>query len=1332
MIRRLIPALVLCSVSALGLLAADPDPAVAAERIVRASGVPGGLVLHVGAGDPKAFCRMTAALRIDDRFVVHGLYGGTGELDDVRRELRRVTDSGAVTVDALTSDALPHADNLVNLVIVSNADCQLPNGEIERVLAPRGVVLLPRQITSAPERLFASDTRMSAVALAKAGHAILRENWIAFTKPVPPDIDDWTHLLYDAGNNAVSGDTTVAPPHRMRWVAAPLNARHHESLGSVSVVVSAAGKLFYIIDEAPVASILLPPAWALVARDAFSGVVLWKRTIPRWENHLRGFRSGPPELSRTLVATDDRLFVTLAQRAPLTALDPATGKALRRYPETEGAEEILLRGGVLYLATRNSGGDPKGGRGLMAVEAGTGRVLWQRNETNPLPMSLAATDGRVVYMEATAVVSLDAATGKEHWRMPRAVDPKRPGWSAPTVVLHDDVVLVADRWPKFKSTKDEVTGKPIAGWLAREGWTGDLIAYAAATGSELWRCPCAEAYHAPPDVFVIDGLVWVGQSRSRTGPDFVAARDLHTGEVKRELDTSKAWDTTMPHHRCHRNRATARYIIAGRTGVEFIDVANGASSRHHWTRGTCQFGTLPANGLLYVPPHSCACYIEGKLTGFLALAPKGSKRRRVDPSKRGEVEGPNRLEKGPVYASPIRPSAIGHQHSADWPTHRGDAARSAFASQTVPGALGVLWEADIGGRLSSPVVAEGKAFVTSVDAHTVHALAASSGLPAWRFVAGGRVDSPPTVSRGRVVFGAADGTVTCLRIRDGDRVWRFRVSPEERRIMAFGQLESAWPVHGSVLIQDDRVYFVAGRSSYLDGGLMLYCIDLTSGKLLARRSVYTRNKDTGEQPDEPIMFEMPGALPDVLAAQGDVVAMRHLVFDRNTLEPRPPVKHVYSPAGFLNGDWWHRTYWIDGHHFYSGYIGWYFAGREAPAGRLLAFTKSTLYGYGYAPAYYRGARERKYHLFAMDRSAQPTQPPPDYKRANRAYPHGGVGQFSPSFAWTRRVPLLVRSMVLTPDRLLVAGPPETALTERGIFDGENGARLAVVSTKDGATQGEYKLASLPVYDGMAAAGGRLFVSLQDGRLLCAGAGGRQTPALSRIKPLEERLPTLRVEPARGLAGYWKLDEGLGDMARDSSGGKHTGVVAGDWVKGDFGTCVRVRGVPSAVTLPDGPHLRPGAGSFSLEMWVCLEAHDCRLLGKEAFPKNWWVVNVLSDGRAEFVMGCGKGSGQQVRAATKAALPLDAWVHVAYVVDREAQTVLRYINGQRDGTTQIPADLAKTAFDVKGSDLRIPAQHKPFRGLFDEFKFYHRALSSDDVQAAYRTAQAKRTSVECEK
>ena len=161
----------------------------------------------------------------------------------------------------------------------------------------------------------------------------------------------------------------------------------------------------------------------------------------------------------------------------------------------------------------------------------------------------------------------------------------------------------------------------------------------------------------------------------------------------------------------------------------------------------------------------------------------------------------------------------------------------------------------------------------------------STGKPAWSYTAGGRIDSPPTIWQGRALFGSADGWVYCLRAADGALAWRFLAAPSDCRIAYFDQLESAWPVHGSVLVRDGTVYAAAGRSSYLDGGIRLVRLDLATGRKLAERQIYSRDPRTGEQPAEPIIFEMPGAQNDVLSCDGEALYMRHLAFDPQDLHP---------------------------------------------------------------------------------------------------------------------------------------------------------------------------------------------------------------------------------------------------------------------------------------------------------------------------------------------------------------------------------------------------------------------------------------------------------------
>jgi outer membrane protein assembly factor BamB len=90
--------------------------------------------------------------------------------------------------------------------------------------------------------------------------------------------------------------------------------------------------------------------------------------------------------------------------------------------------------------------------------------------------------------------------------------------------------------------------------------------------------------------------------------------------------------------------------------------------------------------------------------------------------------------------------------------------------------------------------------------------------------------------------------------------------------------------------------------------------------------------------------------------------------------------------------------------------------------------------------------------------------------------------------WSKRLPLRPKAMVVAGDLLFVAGPPDPAAPEQALaaLEGKRGARLWVVQAGEGTTLAKYDLDSPPVYDGMAAAAGRLFVSTKNGRVLCFG------------------------------------------------------------------------------------------------------------------------------------------------------------------------------------------------------------------------------------------------------
>ena len=206
--------------------------------------------------------------------------------------------------------------------------------------------------------------------------------------------------------------------------------------------------------------------------------------------------------------------------------------------------------------------------------------------------------------------------------------------------------------------------------------------------------------------------------------------------------------------------------------------------------------------------------------------------------------------------------------------------RSGCSPAELAAQLAPRWQAKIGGRLSSLTAADGKLFVASIDRHTVSALAADSGRTAWTFTAGGRVDSPPTISQGLALFGCADGWVYCLRASDGTLAWRYRAAPADDKLMAFNQVESVWPLHGSILVHKRAACCLAGRNMFLDGGMRLLRLDAPTGTPLSETVLDDKDPRTGKNLQTLMAGKaIPVANADLLSCDGRYVYMAAQRFD---------------------------------------------------------------------------------------------------------------------------------------------------------------------------------------------------------------------------------------------------------------------------------------------------------------------------------------------------------------------------------------------------------------------------------------------------------------------
>ena len=1025
-----------------------------ARQILDSTGFSGGLVVHVDCGDGV----LTAALRANDHTIVHGLDRDPVDVSAARKHIRSMGNYGTVSIERWQGPGLPYADNTVNLLVAAEGT-EISREEMMRVLCPGGQGLV----------LGRSSEDSAAPTLTK------------FSKPWPSELDQWTHFLHDPGNNAVAKDQVVGPPGRMQWMAGPVWSKEHDVTPSVFSPVSCGGRLFYILNEGPVCTIGegVPDRYSVVARDAFNGIVLWKRPMTDWFSTRVIWGHIPMHSQRRLVAVGDRVYVTLGLQAPVTALDAVTGEVVQEYAGTEHTSEIVSSNGRLALVTRKMygldgllagrdgnrfrkgyTGPQEGSDEVLVVGEATGECLW-RSRRRCMPMTLAVVGQRVLFAEKESVACLDLDTGEPLWTVPLA--------DVRTLVVEGETVFGATADPKKVS----------------------LTALDLATGERLWSreggsLPNFLFFFGPLDVFVARGLVW-GMAEGlewnkRPGSGHVLGLDPRTGEVRQRIPLSGAF-TTEHHVRCYKGKATEDYLLFNKRGIEFINLVKDEApvpNSYQWVRGTCRYGILPCNGLIYAPPHACACFPGAKVDGFWALASSPPAWTVPDEA----VAGVSRLTKGPAYGKSGKVAGEGDltKRVREWPTYRHDEQRSGCTASLVPADPRVAWEVELDCRPTSPVVAEGVVLAAATDEYTLHAWDAKKGAHLWSYTAGGRIDSPPTVHDGTAIFGCRDGFVYCVRLGDGELVWRFRAAPRERRVTAFGRMESAWPVHGSVLVNDGVAYFAAGRSSFLDGGIYVYGVEARTGEL--RFETRLSGPDPQAETSRVSSGRMPGAVPDIMSCDDTGLYLRHVKLDWQLTPPAPEqfnwgIKgetRLLAGSGFLDDTLFNRTTWR--------------YGIRVDRSQMLAIDGTDVYGVRvYDGISWNCAIHHVgdgHLVFRQDVGKPVPRPrPEERKRLNRI-------PFE-RYAWHTRVPLRVSAMLVAgapAKRLVVAGVPDRLAEDDPLayLEGRRGAKLLILDAETGEQAVEVGLEAPPVWDGMAAAYDRLYVATAGGKLVCLAEG----------------------------------------------------------------------------------------------------------------------------------------------------------------------------------------------------------------------------------------------------
>jgi hypothetical protein len=296
-----------------------------------------------------------------------------------------------------------------------------------------------------------------------------------------------------------------------------------------------------------------------------------------------------------------------------------------------------------------------------------------------------------------------------------------------------------------------------------------------------------------------------------------------------------------------------------------------------------------------------------------------------------------------------------------------------------------------------------------------------------------------------------------------------------------------------VLVLNGTVYCAAGQSSYLDGGLRLVGLDAKTGALKHERRIASdpRKQD--------------GCMPDVLLSDGESIIMRKKRFDLSLEDYKSKTAVITSTTGLLEDTWGHRWTWDLA---------------KGINGKLLAYNDETVCGvqnfYNFLkkdktmqPDTHTGHLHQKYarykpedfpigtRLFGQD-NVRPVKTEQEKAQAKAAAEEAGKKKkkrkkkSKPSknplanhnHKWDQTLPFQFRTLALTDGLVVGAGWKDSVKTMGLEPKGGPGSALMLVQPGDGKILKQVPIDAEPVFDGMAAAYGKIYLPLKNGKVEC--------------------------------------------------------------------------------------------------------------------------------------------------------------------------------------------------------------------------------------------------------
>ncbi|HYF50103.1 MAG TPA: PKD domain-containing protein [Planctomycetota bacterium] len=199
-----------------------------------------------------------------------------------------------------------------------------------------------------------------------------------------------------------------------------------------------------------------------------------------------------------------------------------------------------------------------------------------------------------------------------------------------------------------------------------------------------------------------------------------------------------------------------------------------------------------------------------------------------------------------------------------------------------------------------------------------------------------------------------------------------------------------------------------------------------------------------------------------------------------------------------------------------------------------------------------------------------------------------------------------------------------------------------------------------------------------------------------------------------LLVHWKLDEGSGATATDSSGKANHGSIANGpaWVSGTSGSALNMDGANDYVITPQLNNPTP---AVTLAAWIKPNAAGGVVfseLGQGSVNTGWHdsQIEVQTNGTLKVAVWTGG-----VTSISVGTVNVGAWNHVALTYD--GSTLRGYLNGSLGGSTAAAKQNPGALYYAVGApDSTSQGNGAAFSGTIDEVRIYSGALTAAEIAA----------------